>query len=298
MNFDQLNKLSHSRVTALFGLVLAVLAELLFQVLPELERRRAARSKNRLDRKRRYVTNDGYPREVTPLEKVLMILIYLRHNVRHEVVGAMFNYSADTSENAFHEVAPVERDLCPATRWEAEQKWRRAAPEWTPEEVDFVIVDSFETPVRRPSVNERQKRIYSGQKKRHTLKTQIPTDQAGESLRIEPGHRGPPADLKLYAEQPLPPPLSEKKVLGDQAYQNREYPELTTPHKKPKGGVLTEAPLSANKQLAPQRVHVEHGIRRPKAFRILRDDDRLALGPFPLIASAVVGLIQFSRILT
>lgn len=298
MNFDQLNKLSRSRVKALFGFVPAALAELLFQVLPELERRREARLKHRPQRKRRYVANDGYPREVTPLEKVLMTLIYLRHNVRHEVIGTMFNYSADSSENAFHEVAPVLRDLFPATKWEAEQKWRRGSPEWTPDEVDFVIVDSFETPVRRPSVNERQKRLYSGKKKRHTLKTQILTDQGGDILSIEPGHRGPKADLKLYEEKLLPEPITDKAVLGDKAYQSSEHPEMRTPHKKPKGGELTEEQVIENRQLASQRVRVEHGIRRAKAFRILRDDYRLAIGLFPLIASAVVGLIQFSRIMT
>ena len=298
MNFDQLNKLSGSRVKALFGLVPAALAEMLFQVLPELERRRVERLKNRSDRKRRYVVNDGYPREVTPLEKVLMTLIYLRHNVRHDVVGAMFDYSADTSENVFHEVVPVLRELFPATKWEAEKKWRRETPEWTPDDVDLVIVDSFETPVRRPSVNQRQKRIYSGKKKRHTLKTQIMTDQESEILSIDPGHRGPKADLKLYQEKPLPEPIADKKVLGDKAYQSREHPEMTTPLKKPKGSELTEEQKAENKQLASQRIAVEHGIRRVKAFRILRDDYRLAIGLFPMISSAVVGLIQFSRIIT
>ncbi len=74
--------------------------------------------------------------------------------------------------------------------------------------------------------------------------------------------------------------------------------EMTTPHKKPKGGELTEEQLLKNKQLAAERVHVDHGIRRVKAFRILRDEYRLATGLFPMIASAVVGLVQFSRIMS
>lgn len=73
---------------------------------------------------------------------------------------------------------------------------------------------------------------------------------------------------------------------------------MTTPHKKPKGGALTDEQREENQQLAAKRVHVEHGIRRLKAFRILRDEYRLATGLFPLVASAVIGLIQFSRIVT
>ncbi len=296
MNFKNLNSLSAPRVKALFGLLPTRLAELLFVVLPELERRRTARLESRADRKRKLVANDGRPRTVTPLHKVLMTLIYLRHNVQHEVVGALFGLSADTAENACHEVVPVLRDCFPAEKWDAEKQWRRSAPPWTPEAVDKVIIDSFESPVRRPSLPERQKRVYSGKKKRHTLKTQLATDQDGEILTLEAGHRGPQADLKLYEEAPLPEPIADKPRMGDKGYHSQEHPEITTPHKKPRGGELTAEQKAENKAIARQRIVVEHAIRRVKGFRILRDDYRLALGLFPMIASAVVGLIQFSRI--
>jgi hypothetical protein len=296
MNFKNLNSLSASRIKALFGLPPTLLAELLFVVLPELERRRTARLESRADRKRKLVAHDGRPRTVTPLHKVLMTLLYLRHNVQHEVVGALFGLSADTAENAFHEVVPVLRDLFPAEKWEAEKQWRRSEPPWTPEAVDQVIIDSFESPVRRPSLPERQKRVYSGKKKRHTLKTQLATDQDGEILTLEAGQRGPQADLKLYEEAPLPEPIADKPRMGDKGYYSQEHPEITTPHKKPRGGELTAEQKAENKEIARQRIVVEHAIRRVKSFRILRDDYRLALGFFPMIASAVVGLIQFSRI--
>ena len=296
MNFKTLNSLSAPRVKALFGLSPTLLADLLVVVLPELERRRTARLESRADRKRKLVANDGRPRTVTPVHKGLMTLIYLRHNVQHEVVGALFGLSADTAENAFHEVVPVLRDLFPAEKWDAEKQWRRSGPPWAPDVVDKVIIDSFESPVRRPSLKERQKRVYSGKKKRHTLKTQIATDQDGEILTLEAGHRGPQADLKLYEEAPLPEPIADKARMGDKGYHSQDHPEITTPHKKPRGGELTEGQKAENKEIARQRIVVEHGIRRVKGFRILRDDYRLALGLFPMIASAVVGLIQFSRI--
>ena len=296
MHFINLHSLSAPRVKALFGLPPILLGELLFVVLPELERRRTARLERRADRKRKLVANDGRPRAATPVHKVLMTLIYLRHNVQHEVVGALLGCSADTAENAFHEVVPVLRDLFPAEKWDAEKQWRRSEPTWTPEAVDKVILDSFESPVRRPSLQERQKRLYSGKKKRHTLKTQLATDPDGEILTLEAGHRGPQADLKLYEAASLPEPLADKPRMGDKGYHSQEHPELTTPHKKPRGGELTEEQKAENKEIARQRIVVEHAIRRIKGFRILRDDYRLALGLFPMIAAAVVGLIQFSRI--
>lgn len=297
MNFKNLDYFSTSRIKALFGLHPIQLAEVLFAVLPELERRRTERLASRPDRKRPMVPNDGRPPEVKPVDKVLMTLIYMRHNVSQEVVGGLFDFSADTSENAFHEVAPILRDLFPAQKWEAEKRWRRGEPQWTPDEVEKAIVDSFETPVRRPSLQSRQQRVYSGKKKRHTLKTQIVTDQKGEVLTLSAGHRGPKADIKLYEEAPWPDPIANKPRMGDKGYRSADHPEIRTPHKKPRGGQLTDEQKAENREISGQRMVVEHEVRRVKGWRILRDEYRLALGLFPMVASAVVGLIQFSRII-
>lgn len=295
MNYRNLEQFAESRIKALFGLTAKVLAELLVVMLPELERRREERQANRAGRKRKVISGDGRPRQVTPLYKVLMTLIYLRHNVSHEVVGGMFGFSADSAENAFHEVVPVLRDLFPKEKWNAEKRWRKGEASWSPEEVDYVIVDSFETPVSRPSLNEKQKRLYSGKKKRHTLKSQVITDQTGEILDIEAGYRGPAADVKVYEDAGIPVPVADKPRLGDKGYVGAK-PEVETPVKKPKGGELTEAQRESNRKLSQKRIRVEHGIRRLKAFRIVRDEYRLAVGLFPMVASAVVGLIQFGLI--
>jgi len=296
MNFKQLNSFSTAKVKGLFGLHPKILAEVLFKVLPVLEQRRAERLAARPDRKRPVVEGDGRPRQVLPLHKVLMTLLYARHNVSHEVVGVLFGFSADSSENAFQEVLPLLRQMFPAEKWEAEKRWRRGEPTWTPDDVERVIIDSFETSVRRPSLQQRQRRVYSGKKKRHTLKTQIVTDQDGDILTLTAGHRGPKADLKLYEEAPLPEEIADKPRLGDKGYCSQDHPEIKTPQKKPRGGQLTEQQKAENKELSRERIVVEHGIRRVKGWRILRDEYRLALGLFPMVASAVVGLIQFSRI--
>ena len=72
MNFTHLKYASSSKVKALFGLHPSVLVDVLFKVLPELERRRAERLAQRPERKRALVADDGRPREVTPLHKTLM----------------------------------------------------------------------------------------------------------------------------------------------------------------------------------------------------------------------------------
>jgi hypothetical protein len=291
-----LKRYSAQTIKALFGLNPKVLAEVIFLVLPELEQQRTARLQKRPGRKRAFVADDGRPREVQPYQKLLMCLLYMRHNTSHEVVGRMFGFSADTSENAFAEVLPLLRDLFPHQKWEAERRYGGAAQKWTPSKVERVIIDSFETPLRRPSNKERQKRYYSGKKKRHTLKTQIASDHKGGVLCVGNTHRGPQADIKVYEEEGLPKEIREIPKLGDKAYCDQKHPEIMTPHKKPKGQELSAEQKVENKQLASHRVYVEHGIRRVKGFRIVRDEYRMAVGLFGAVTKAVVGLLQFAQI--
>jgi hypothetical protein len=292
MNLEHLNSYPAAKVRALFGLTLVALSELLAKALPELVRRRQAERTQRPDRRR--AVGAGRRRHLRPYQEVLLTLVYLRHNVAHAVVGELFGVSTDTSENTFHEVVFVLRDVCPAQRWNAEKCWKKNEPSWTPNEVERVLIDSFESPVRRPSLPERQNRVYSGKKKRHTLKSQVVTDVKGEILDLDPGHRGPTADKRLYEQSPVEEHYPSAQKQGDLAYQG--LAGVRVPHKQPKGGHLTEEQRAENRRLAAVRVHVEHGIRRIKGWRIVRDDYRIALGLFPLIASTVVGLVQLVRI--
>jgi len=296
MKINNLKGFSAATIKALFGVKPKVLAEVLFLTLPEMEQERTRRLTQRPMRKRRFDARDGRPREVKPWQKVLMCLLYLRHNTSHEVVGRMCGWSADTSENAFVEVLPIIKRLFPNEKWEAEPRYGRRAEEWRPSQVELVIVDSFESYVPRPSNNERQKRLYSGKKKRHTLKTQIHTDQSGGILSVGKAYRGPTADITIYREEPIAALLREKPRMGDKAYCDRKHPEIETPVKKPPGKELSAEQKASNKELSKKRVRVEHGIRRVKGWRIVRDEYRMPLGLFTSVTSAVVGLVQFATI--
>ena len=294
MNRRFLEQASPTRIHSLFGLFPQALAELLAEVLPEVVARRRQAQEQRPNRKRR--VGGGRKRRLAPYQEVLLTLVYLRHNVSHEVVGGLFGVSADTSENTFHEVIKVLQAVCPSSRWDAEKHWKKGEPTWQPGEADRLLIDSFESPICRPSDNDRQRRCYSGKKKRHTLKTQIVTDAQGEIVEIDPGHRGPQADIRIYEESGIEDRYPDTPKLADKAYQNSEYPTLHTPHKKPKGGELTPEQKAENRRWAQQRIYVEHGVRRVKGWRIVRDEYRLAIGLFAPIAHVVVGLVQLGRI--
>lgn len=281
-----------NRLKSLFGLEPQVLAEVIFRVLPLLEQNRENRLRSSPDRKRRFVKNDGRPPEMKPIHKLLMTLLYLRQNTSATVVGQMFGFSADSVEkNALPEVLAVLKELFPASRWEAVKRHRNE--KWNPDEVDKLIVDSCSTPIPRPSNNDRQRRVYSGKKKRHTLKSQIYTDQKGRILDVSSGHRGPKSDVKIWNETELPNEIKEKPKLGDKAYIGADKP-TQIPKKKPKGSELSEEEKAANRLISQERIYVEHGIRKIKGYRVVRDEFRLAQGIFPTVVSVVVGLLQFS----
>jgi len=295
MNRRVLEKVPPIRIQSLFGQFPRALGELLAAVLPVLLERRRQAQEGRPDRQR--AVGGGRTRRLAPYQEVLLTLLYLRHNVAHEVVGSLFGVSADTSENSFHEVILVLQEVCPSSRWEAEKRWQKGQPSWQPTDKDQLLIDSFETPIRRPSTADRQRRTYSGKKKRHTLKTQVVTDAKGEILEIDAGHRGPKADLRIYEESGVDQRYPDAEKTADKAYQSSAHPTLHTPHKKPKGGELTPEQRDENRRLAQQRIYVEHGIRRIKGWRILRDEYRLAVGLFATVARAVVGLVQLGRLL-
>lgn len=67
----KINQLTDSNLKNLFGFSRAILAQMTAIVLPILEDEREKRLKNRADRKRKYVKNDGRKRKVDALPQIL-----------------------------------------------------------------------------------------------------------------------------------------------------------------------------------------------------------------------------------
>jgi hypothetical protein len=303
MNHHQLHSLNDSNARSLFGLTRAQLGELLAAMLPALYERRHKQQLAKPNRKR--APGAGRRRSLTPTQEVLLTLVYLRHNVAHCVCGQLFSVSADKSENTFHEVVALLRDICPSERWDAEKRWKKGEPSWRPDEVDYVLIDSFETSVPRPSEPTKQRRLYSGKKKQHTLKTQVITDKQGEILSINAGHPGPLSDKRLWEKTQEKTNEKSKSACFPNATKQADLAYIgakgvIVPHKRKnrrnQKNELTPEQKDENRKRASERVYVEHGIRRIKAWKILRANYRLATGLFPMIASAVVGLIHLTRL--
>ena len=88
----------------------------------------------------------------------------------------------------------------------------------------------------------------------------------------------------------------EVECLADSGYQGLLglHAKARTPFKKPKGGELTDEQKEFNKQLASERIIVEHIIRHLKIFRILSERYRNRRRRFMLRMNLIAGLFNYA----
>ena len=137
-----------------------------------------------------------------------------------------------------------------------------------------VIIDGTERRLPWPAHAGRQRRYYSGRKKRHTVKNVIFTAQ-GRVRWCSSTVPGRGHDKAVTEKERLRLP-KEITVLADSGFVGLEpgAATLITPWKKPKGRKLHWQRRAFNRLLARERVKVEHTLASVKRLRILRDEFR------------------------
>ena len=140
-----------------------------------------------------------------------------------------------------------------------------------PDDLAAVFVDATEQAVHRPK--RKQRRSYSGKKKRHTLKHQVVVTRVrkgpGEKQKVRikavsKAVKGRVHDKKLYDRSGVQIPAGVPKS-GDSGYQGSD---LQVPKKKPRNGRLSDEEKRSNRVLAKERIVAEHGIGKMKIWRI------------------------------
>lgn len=143
-------------------------------------------------------------------------------------------------------------------------------------EVTEVFIDGTERPIQRPKNNEKQKRYYSGKKKRHTNKNIVINDKNKRILILTETEEGKKHDKKS---------LEESKIVGaipvdisihvDNGFQGlgTNFPNhiILMPKRKPKGKELTLKDKESNKKISSKRILSEHSICGAKRYRIVYD---------------------------
>jgi DDE superfamily endonuclease len=127
-------------------------------------------------------------------------------------------------------------------------------------------------PNSRSNGRKKQRRHYSGEKKRHTQKTQWIVDQKTQAIMATAFAHGSQHDFELFKESRC---FFSKHIrsLADSGYLGLSnlHANSQIPAKKPKLHPLTQEQKASNRRLSHERILVENVIRRLKIFRILSE---------------------------
>ena len=144
-----------------------------------------------------------------------------------------------------------------------------------------LILDDTEQRIQRPSDQGVQREYYSGKKKGHTIKSLIISASDRYIHYVSYCWVGRSHDFTVLKEE-FPAadgwfdPYTVRLDLGYIGFE-KEYPNVKTliPSKKPRGGELTDEQKETNKQLAKERIKVEHSIGGMKRYDFLSNTCRL-----------------------
>ena len=84
---------------------------------------------------------------------------------------------------------------------------------------------------------------------------------------------------------------SNQRFKGDKAYQAEQ--SIKTPTKKPNQGELSQFQKEKNKEMASNRIFVEHLIRLVKIFRMASVRFRLKPHKYEQVIMTICGIVRF-----
>lgn len=280
----------------LTGIPVAVFDQLLQELRPAFAAHRRQRL-DRPDRQRAFGGGDDF--DLPPDDQFLLTIFWLRHYPTQEVLGYLFGVSDSTAKRAIDRCLPLLEAAGKDTmRMPDPGRGRRqnlsTLLKDTPDVA--VIIDTFEQPVQRP--RKRQKRSYSGKKKRHTLKSQVAVDEeTGAIADVADSVPGPTADIKALKKSKLLKRLPQGVGgLGDLAYVGIAdlHPQGlgAAPRRKPRGQPRSLADRRYNKAFSRRRIAVGHGMGRLRRFQALTHTDRHFRKGHTARVRAVAGLVN------
>lgn len=235
----------------------------------------------RKNRKREYGGGNRPKLKLTE-DKLLFILMYFRLYPIQILHGMWFDITESVANRWIHRLTPlIEKTLefkcvLPKHKGGGRPKGRGRTLEEIiqefPDLKDFLI-DATEQAIRRPKDNERQKKCYSGKKKKHTRKNIIISDTIRGYVhflgRTQPGS----VHDKTAADEEELQGTSDIDIGGDLGFLGLTMgnARIILPAKKPKGEELSDTIKQQNAIFSGIRIKVEHAICGVKRSRIASD---------------------------
>jgi hypothetical protein len=276
------------RMPDTFRQLTGITPEAFDRLLAELEPRyQQADAKRKARRTRRRKPGAGRKFTLPLADRLLMLLMYYRTYTTHAFLGFLFGIDDSSVGRNINPLQPLLAGIfrIPERRVELE-----------PGEIRELFFDATERAIPRPT--RRQKRYYSGKKKRHTLKHQVVVVRkrkvpgcAGQRRRVRiaavsPAFPGKTHDKKIYDATGVVCPAGVRRT-GDTAYLGTG---LCTPRRRPPKGQLTARQKAGNRRVSRRRIVAEHGIGKMKVWRIASERYRNPRRGHTLIIKNVAGL--------
>ena len=107
---------------------------------------------------------------------------------------------------------------------------------------------------------KKQRKYYSGKKKRHTIKAQVIADRNNGTILCTAESTGKTHDFALYKNSIGNRVLDSIKEQADSGYQGLSalHRNSETPKKKPRGGKLTVEEKEENRRISRERILIEN----------------------------------------
>jgi DDE superfamily endonuclease/Helix-turn-helix of DDE superfamily endonuclease len=204
--------------------------------------------------------------------KLFFILFYFKVYPTFDLAGFLFDLDRAQANRWMHRLQPLleetlgEKMALPKRKVTSLEDFVEAFPD-----VKRVILDGTERPIQRAKDREQQKEDYSGKKKRHTRTHLAGVASDRQILIFSTAYPGKAHDKGiLNAERWAEWIPDAVKIQGDLGFQGlqSEYVNVEIPHKKPKGGQLTDEQKTENQALARERVIAEHAFAGLKRYGI------------------------------
>lgn len=256
------------------------------KLLNQRKREETEKTKIRINR-----AGGGNHAKLSEEEQIILMLLYLRHNLSFQLLGLMFKISESTAHNIFNYWQKLLAKNLPSSLLEQVKKCQENEEEVREKLTEYeLVIDSCEQEIERPKDYQEQKKYYSGKKRQHTLKTQfVVLPKVREIVDVVSGQPGPVSDISV-CRKTLNKFDKKQRFKGDKAYVGE--PQITTPMKKPRKGELTANQKQKNRTLSGERIEVEHLIRLVKIFRVIQERFRLQRKRYKSVLSTVCGLVR------
>lgn len=223
-------------------------------------------------------------RAVGPYRAVLVVLLYLRHNLSQTLLAEVFGCSQPTVSRLIGRLTPIiTAVLAPVAEQAATRDLRST-----------VRIDGFLAPTGDRRKDTYTSGMYSGKRHRCGFNIQVVGSFHGRLVLTGAPQPGAMHDAKAWRESGLAAKFEGRLHAdgGPGGFADTAYTGtgLCVPHRKSKGEALTESSREYNRAIAAHRASIERVIAHLKNWRLLATGYRGLLNRFPQFLEAVTKL--------